>query len=268
MSKKKTPIIAMAIVIVALLVVIGLLINKNQNLKKDAILNSEGLPEFENISEDGYFVLHKEGVAKDFSGKKSLKLEWYTDGLCPDCTRAHTRTEEFLYDKIDNGIIEIKFHILNFLPQHSPEDYPLRLAIWNLGVAEYAPDRIKEFMNIIYQEENPVPLEDRDENYFLDKAKEAEIPQEAIDKIIKNKFVLEAVVNKASVGIRQNKDLIEMSPHERMFVPFIFVSGEKMALQGESEDTDKEIIEPIQKYIDDMKLVPCPEDEEGDSGCN
>ncbi len=259
MSKYKTAVIVLAVVVVLQIFALGYLILQNRNLK-EAVADAESLPEFKHISENGYFVVYKGGVARDFSGQRNIKLEWYTDGLCPDCTRAHSRAEDYIYEKINNGSMEVKYHPLNFLPQYSPEDYPLRTAVWTLGVAEYAPEQIQPFMTLLYREDNDVPLADRNDAYLVDMARQAGVSDTAIAEVEDNWFVLEAIVNKASVGIRQNKSLIEISPLERVFVPFIFVDGHQ-ALMGESEDTDKDIIEPIQKIIDDSKFTPCGDDD-------
>ncbi len=264
MDKLKRLQITMVILVVLLLVVIAFLVYRSYDHEMSSLLNINGQPKFENISDKGDFVVYRGGVAKNFTGRGNIKLEWYTDALCPDCTHAHTTTEDFIFEKIENGSLEIKFHVLNFLPQYSPEGYPLRAAAWTLGIAEFAPDNIKEFMSLVFAE-NDVEISARDDAYFMDLAEQAEVSRGNISLIEKNLFVLEAMVNKASVGIRQNEDLIAISPEERMFVPFIFVSGSsEQAFRGEAEDTQAEIIDPIQKLINDFDVTPCGNaDEEG-----
>ncbi|HHU08149.1 MAG TPA: thioredoxin domain-containing protein [Clostridiaceae bacterium] len=257
MNKQKALQLTMTILILLLLVVITFLIFRMNDHEENSLLDVDGRPKFENISNDGDFVVYRGGVAKNFTGRKNVKLEWYTDALCPDCTRAHTTTEDFIFGQIDSGSIEIKFHVLNFLPQYSPEGYSLRAASWVLGAAEFAPDNIKDFMSLVFAESD-VEIPARDDVYFKELAKQADISQENIDLIEKNLFLLEAMVNKASVGIRQNQNLINMSPEERMFVPFIFVSGKTdSALRGEAEDTQTEIIDPIQSLLDNFDVTPC-----------
>lgn len=264
MNKQKKLQTALAVLVVLLLIVIGFLVYRGYEREKDGLLDSNGQPKFENISDTGDFVVYKGGVAKNYTGRKNIKLEWYTDALCPDCTRVHTTTENFIFERIDNGTLEIKFHVLNFLPQYSPEDYPLRAAAWVLGAAEFAPDNIKEFMSIVFAASD-VEIAERDDTYLKELAKQAGISRDNINLIEKNLFLLEAMVNKASVGIRQNRSLIEISPEERMFVPFIFVSGSTdQALKGEAEDTQSEIIDPIQSLLNEFDVTPCGNaDEEG-----
>ena len=115
MSKYKTAVIVLAVVVALQIFVLGYLILQNHNLK-EAVADAESPPEFKHISENGYFVVYKDGVARDFSGQRNIKLEWYTDGLCPDCTRAHSRAEDFIYEKINNGSMEVKYHLSTSCP--------------------------------------------------------------------------------------------------------------------------------------------------------
>lgn len=230
-------------------------------------------PVFENISKDGSFVVTKEGISKDFSKKKNVKIEWYTDFLCPDCARAYNGLKEFLGESLEKDEIEVKFHVLNYLPQYSPENYPLNSASWVTGVAEHEPGKIITYMDILANDKTDI--KERTGQYFASKATEVGISKESIKEIEKNLFNFKAVVNGASVGIRQRKDLLEKSlTGDRMFVPFILVNNGK-ALPGETENVVEDLIAPIKRAIENketLEVIPekSLEDncEPGQKGCS
>lgn len=225
------------------------------------------IPEFQNISEEGYFILTKDGVTSEFSeSEEILKLEWYMDALCPDCCRAHKNTKELVAEKMEEGVLEIKYFPLNFLPQHSENDYPLHAAAWTLGVAEYAPESIVPFMDLLFafdENEEDEARNDRLNDEFIENcAREAGVSDEASEQIVDAMYFLKATVNGASVGIRENKELLEKSPEDRVFVPFIYTDLLSKALDGESEDA-ADLLDPINTLIE--TLTGCGDfgDEEG-----
>lgn len=215
--------------------------------------------EYVNINKDGSFVVkgrNKEvTVAKDFtkSTSKNLKqFEWYTDVYCPDCTRAHNASKEYIDETIKDGKLEIKFHILNFLPHVTDSnDYSLETASWLIAIAEKYPNKILDAMNLLYNDE------------FKDKFKESKLLNEDILEYLtsKTKFLsekeakyiydniedFENTVNRGSVGIRRDKNLKELSPdkEQRVFVPFIYNIEDKKVLDGENEDAETHILKPL-----------------------
>lgn len=223
------------------------------------------IPEFKNISDKGCFVLSKDGVKPEFSdGDEILKLEWYTDALCPDCCRAHEFTKGFVEEKMAEGLLEIKYFPLNFLPQYSENNYPLHAAAWILGIAEYAPDSVAQFMDLlyVYGEEKEVRKAHLNDEFIEKCAKDAGVEDEAFAQIKDEMYFFEATVNGASVGIRQNKELIEKSPLERVFVPFIYSDLLSKALEGETEEAEN-LLGPLNDLIESLEPCGAGDEEEG-----
>lgn len=237
---------------------------KEEKLNKDTTKIDR--VEFKNINRDGSFVLRKQEdkiiVSKEFSEDKNAvirQFEWYTDPLCPDCMRAHKGTEEYISKALAEGIIEIKFHSLNFLPHAIENNYSLAVSAWTIAIAEKEPDKIIEFMNKTYSDELKEKL-----------IPESDVQKALLNYIIENKILdehealeiykdlekYEDTVNRGSVGIRKFKKWQDLSPKEEktFFVPFIYNIKSGKALNGESEDTKTEILEPLQGY------VPCAEE--------
>ena len=208
---------------------------------------------FNNISEDGSFVVVDNKIQKDFSDEKNVKIEWYTDLLCPDCERAHRGLKDFLSNAINKKEVEIKFYPLNYLPQHSDNDYPLNSASWILGIAEYSPEETMLFIDTLFADRTD--LLDRDAQYFYNTAISIGVKKENVRKIEDSMFTLKAIVNNNSVGIRQRKDLLALSPtKDRMFVPFIIINQEK-SLIGESKEIEKDLIAPIKESIKNKETM-------------
>lgn len=207
------------------------------------------------------FVVTKDGLVKDFSNNdKIVKIEWYTDPLCPDCARAHTQTHDFINKQVEEGKLEVKYHTLNFLPKYSKTNYPLRASSWIMGVVNFSPDNIHEFMNLIMDENQTTEPDKRDDEYIKSIALKSGVSNENIKKIENSMDLLKNSVNKASENIRENKELLKRSNSGKMFVPFIFISDkEECALDGENEDTKCNIQDPIEKMIKELEIKPCDE---------
>lgn len=209
---------------------------------------------FEVIS-DGSFTVTKDGIQKDFTDEDNLKIEWYSDALCPDCCHAHQETEDFFSEKIAEGIIEIKYFPVAILSEHSEDNYCLNAAVWVLGVAEFDPEHAMEFMSAVFDEDFHPGFEDevekRPTEAFVELAKKSDVAEDAITKILDHLDPIKEFVNIHSENYRDNEHLKALSPdvEKRVFVPFIVVN-DQVALSGEDEDTDKFILEPIQKMID------------------
>lgn len=207
------------------------------------------------------FVMTKNGISKDFTDdNKIVKIEWYTDPMCPDCTRAHTQTHDFINKQIEEGKLEVKYHTLNFLPKYSKTGYPLRASSWIMGVANFSPDNIHEFMNLIMDENQSTEPDKRDDEYIKSLAIKSGVGDENIKKIENSMDLLKVSVNRASENIRNNEELLKRSNSGQMFVPFIFISDkEECALDGENTDTKCNIQEPIEKMIRELEIKPCDE---------
>lgn len=265
--------ILIAILAVVLVVCFVMLIKAPNNKEAAKIERNEGgqvvvkRDSFNHINYDGSFVVRKaEGkdfeVVKDFSENKDKvirQFEWYQDPLCPDCKRAYNGTNEYVKEAVKNGDIEIKYHILNFLPHATENNYSLSVSSWLIGIAEEMPENLYKALDIVEKEEFVKEIVSRTDiskevyNKFIE-LKLAD--KEALDKIYYNLERYENAVNRGSVGIRKFKKWKDISGKEdgTFYVPFIYnINNGTKALLGESEDVEKEILQPLQGY------VPCNE---------
>lgn len=228
----------------------------NQNINNNAKTSRK---EYQNINRDGSFVVKGRNgiikVDKDFtkSSTKDIKqIEWYSDAYCPDCMRAHGAASEYINESITNGDMEVKFHILNFLPYVTDNnEYSLDAAAWLIGIAENYPTRILKAIDIFYTDtfkerfKESTKFNEDIKEYLINEAKLLnEKEAELIYNDIEN---LENTVNRGSVGIRRNKELKELSPDEekRVFVPFIYNIKDKEVLDGENEDAETHILKRL-----------------------
>lgn len=207
----------------------------------------------EEVSDLGYFVITKNGVEDRFTKTRNAKLVWYSDGLCPDCHRVEEQIGTQLQELVKEGNLEIEYHPINFLGKYCIDDFCLRHAAWTLGVAKYAPDKIWDWLSLANTPES-APSEayqSFEELRFYEIADKAGLTKEEIIIIDKNMNNLKRLVNIESVNIRENEELISISPKEKMFVPFMYLEGVNgKAFDGESEDTPDSILSPLLQYIE------------------
>lgn len=219
--------------------------------------------QFNNINRDGSFVLTADEkgnykVQKDFSDNKDLSIrqfEWYTDPLCPDCLRAHLASEEYVEKAIKDGLMEIRYHNMNFLSHAIENDYSLAMSAWILGVAERQPEKVVEVMDMIYNaefREKMIP-ETNIQLRVLEYIKEHKVLDNKVaDDIYRELESFENAANRGSVNIRRFKKWKDLSPKEdgTFFAPFIYNINGGKAFEGEKEDADKYIVKPLQGYVE------------------
>lgn len=220
---------------------------------------------FEKINNNASFVL-KAGengeivVDKDFSDKEETnQFEWYTDAFCGDCIRTHTNTKTVLEQEISNGLLEVRFHPVNFLPHKTSNDYSLAVASFLSGLAEKGTTKeLLDTMNYIYDKsvrDTFKDLEDIDEVYYKlekDLTEKELVSEDTITKIFRDIEYFEKAVNKDSVGLRKNEFLMSLSPKEdnSFFVPFIYnAKTNTPALLGEEEDTQTHVTNALIGYV-------------------
>lgn len=198
---------------------------------------------FKNINEDGSFVLTKTGLEKDFTDKKNTKITWYTDTRCPDCTRASSNSEKYIKKSIKDGKVEVKYYPLALLEKKSK--YSLDGAVAILGVAEYEPEKIQEFLSLM-EDDKGQDIKERNVAFIKENYQKAKISEDAQNKIKANKMKFENLV-------KHTTTLAKEKYKDDFFVPFILVNDSEEPLEGESEDTEKDIVGPIQKAIKDLE---------------
>lgn len=272
--KKRIWLIACNLAIIILIIVAACLrVYSPQDTKETVKYDDNGQvivqrDEFKNINYDGSFVV-KAGeneaftIGKEFSDNKDKTIrqfEWYEDLLCPDCRRAYSGTRDYVKSATKEGDIEVKYHILNFLPHATENNYSLILAAWITGIVEESPENFYKALDIVEEDkfiEAAVTKSDVAKAVYDEFIDKKLADKKVLDKVYYNLQKYESAVNRSSVGIRKFKKWKDLSPKEdgTFFVPFIYnVNNGTKALIGESENTEKDILQPLQGY------VPCEEE--------
>lgn len=223
------------------------------------ILTSCSVSKDNKINEDGSYVVTKDGIKSDFSKEDNQKIIWYSDFLCPDCHRAYNNSHEFIKNIINEGKLEVKYYPLGFLNKYVDNEYSTRSAAWNLGIVEYSPESVENFVTQL--SEDSVKVEDADEKFLEEVAKKSGVSDLNIKKIKEKMEDYKAIVEKSTKSFVDNEEYKKLTKDGRMFVPFIIVDGK--VLNGESEDVDNEIINPIKDMIPDVS--DCGDEDE--KGC-
>lgn len=206
---------------------------------------------------DGSFVLAStdEAFTEFTKSDTSRKFEWYMDTFCGDCIRTHQKTHDYVEKALADGSLEIRFHPLNYLSHYS-EEYSGRTAAFLLGIADKGGKKavlnaMKSLMDKDLREKMKGIKGEQLDNDLSDLFVREGVDKKAVEFARKNVDRYEAIVNKASVNIRRMKKWEDISPKEdkSFFVPFIYEEGKK-ALDGENEDTEKAVLDPLMGGID------------------
>ena len=218
---------------------------------------------FTNINEDGTFVMTGDGVVKEFTKEKNLKIHWYTDPYCPDCIRTHTKTDDFLRQELKDKKIEIMYHPLNFLSNKTITNYSLKSSAWIAGIADKSPNKVMDFMKKLYDLEIRDSLKDsvEDEDFYKI-ALSIGVLRADTDFILTNMKSYKEAVNLGSNGLRTNKELTSKTSDGRFFVPFIYEEGTNDVLFGEEENTEEYVVNPLKEKLQNSTFgcdVDCKE---------
>lgn len=211
-----------------------------------------------------YFVLTKDGIKDEFSGK-TKEVRYYTDFFCPDCVRVHEKAGKQLQEKVNKGEIEIKIYPLNYLSHHTDE-FSLKAAYWTLGTSYWQPDKTLDFIDKLYKIDKEEKLKYQDDKQFEELAKSVGINKTTINKIKNNQILLENKINKQSVNIRKNKELLSHSPNERMYVPYIIIDN-GIALDGENENVKEAVLDKFETNTNTNNRLDLSEDCQPGKSC-
>ena len=212
------------------------------------------------LNEDGSFVVSSSKIAhKDFSqSKTSVKYIWYTDPLCDDCINVHKNTADIVKNNLNSGKIAIQFHPVSFVNPNSV--YSNITTAWISATADTCnKDTILNTMDAIYTESFKADNKDKSEANLIETlrsvSKQAGAKPKEIRSIIAKLNKVENMIQAGS-NIRENKELIKLSPKEdkSMFVPFIYNKIKNKAYDSESK-------EPNDIILSELNGEPC-------SGCD
>lgn len=223
---------------------------KNDSSKDSS--NNEGLDEvidleFGNInleveSNKSDYMTETGGVkiGKDGAVKKADKLsvpvvvDFFFDPVCLSCSKYNDVVGETMKNKINAEEIGVIFHPVPYLNDKSPDDYSNRASAYILSVAEYAPDKVLPFIQIVLSEkfrpENPADNSTSD-NKFIEAMESAKLSGDEIDKVEFNKdsFVSIAIAAGKEFSSDNSKWLKYSSVKDDngekvIFTPFILIN--------------------------------------------
>ena len=224
---------------------------------------------FNNINEDGSFVLTKNGVQKEFSDNKHIKkVHYYFDVLCGDCQRVHKEAGEFLEENIKNGNIEIMYHPTLYInTAKKPETEEFRNARRNeltydimYTVLNY-PNDLDKIFEIM---ENSFELAGDKEAKEIRSEEEVHKTEKILSDLYSDEYyyfrekALNMLPKRDELVNSEKLKSLSWKEEKTMFVPFIYVEGQK-SLDGENESVEEGVVKPLEGIIN--SIVPCETEE-------
>lgn len=203
---------------------------------------------YNNINKDGSFVITSDGIKKDFTETDNTKITWYTDTRCPDCIRTSSALSDYINKEVKNNNLEVKYYPVALLEKKS--EYSLDGAIAILGVEEYEPNKLVDFVKAI-NDSNDTDVKERNSSYIQETYDKVGIDKKTQNNIKKNEKKLENLVKNSTM-------LAKDKYKEKFFVPYILVNDNEEPLEGESKDPN-DVLEPIKNAIGDTNK--CKEEE-------
>lgn len=207
--------------------------------------------EITSLNEDGSFVISESKIThKDFSkNSSSVKYIWYTDPLCNDCINVHKNTADVVKNNLNSGKIEIQFHPISFVNPNSV--YSNITTAWISATADTCnKDTVLSIMDTIYTTSFKAANKDKSEANLIETlrsvSKQAGAKPKEIRSIIAKLNKVENMIQAGS-NIRENKELIKLSPKEdkSMFVPFIYNKTKNKAYDSESKESNDIILSEL-----------------------
>lgn len=207
--------------------------------------------EITSLNEDGSFVISESKIThKDFSkNSSSVKYIWYTDPLCNDCINVHKNTADVVKNNLNSGKIEIQFHPISFVNPNSV--YSNITTAWISATADTCnKDTVLSIMDTIYTASFKAANKDKSEANLIETlrsvSKQAGAKPKEIRSIIAKLNKVENMIQAGS-NIRENKELIKLSPKEdkSMFVPFIYNKTKNKAYDSESKESNDIILSEL-----------------------
>ena len=110
---------SIAVALIAIVVVVGLVLNKVQNAS----------PVTDHPRSTNSTASISDGVVTVTGGSPSVTIDLYEDGICPVCQAFESQYGQQMMKAVDDGKLSIRYHFLDFLNANSPsKDYSTRVA--------------------------------------------------------------------------------------------------------------------------------------------
>lgn len=204
---------------------------------------------------DGSFFVGKDGAInlKNFDEKDHPILNIYFDPMCPGCGMFEREAGEYLDEKVKAGDIVIRYYPLMFLDDTSvvtdntgiqkSDYYSSRTSGYILGTAEYAPEKVSEFISKIFSEEYQpneeayIPVTNAQIEAIL---KEIGVNDKQLKNIQNNLENNMTTSYETTLKVMQSNKLLKESPTGSLYTPFIVPykagenSGKALILQSDN----------------------------------
>jgi len=108
-----------AVALIAIVVVVGLVLNKRQTSS----------PVTDHPVSTNSTASVRDGVITVTAGSPTLTIDVFEDGICPACQAFEKQYGQQIMKAVDDGKVTVRYHFLNFLNQNSAsKDYSTRAA--------------------------------------------------------------------------------------------------------------------------------------------
>jgi protein-disulfide isomerase len=123
----------------------------------------------------------------------------YEDFICPFCGEFEAATRTKLQQAIDDGKVKVRYHMLDYLPQSSTNNYSLRAANAAAVVLNSAgPDAAKKFHDLLYENQPKEGSSGLSDDQLIDYAVQAGVPRSKASDGISNSTYVQWVKNGTS----------------------------------------------------------------------
>lgn len=235
--------------------------DSNNNNIVTTTKTSENKHEFKFVANSSFYVTKdKKVVAEKDVPADAILIEWYLDPFCPACVKLETLISEQTGDLYQDNVY-IKYYPMSFLDANTrigDEEfgYSAKTSAYILGVAEFAPDRVVDFMNTLvnldFRPDDGVKSEAEYKQAFLkvggteDEWKKVTEVHEELMKQNKND----------TTEAYNSKKLKARSAVNDIYVPFILIGPDNLALDFETDtDSVQYVLDKINEYKEHKKSL-------------
>lgn len=190
-----------------------------------------------------------------------VTIDFFFDPSCEACSTYMDITNKDIGEYIEKGVVDVIYHPISYLNDKTPDDYSNRAGAYFLAVAEFAPDKVFDFVNTILSEsfrpEKP-GADITEDSKFVKVLEDLELTEEQIDKIETNKenFV-SPIIAATNDFFSEKSGWLKLSKATNddgdtyLFTPFILVNktGELSNSALELKSKDK-LVEELKNAID------------------
>jgi protein-disulfide isomerase len=191
-DRNKILITVVVIAVVAVAVIVGVVITNNQkNKTAEAVIAPKNVAVASDVTvkRDGATVL----VGKD-SAKTTVDI--YEDFLCPVCGNFESTYSPQLEQKVNDGAIKVRYHLVNLLNDRSdPAGYSTDAANAALCVADSAGDKFMNYHASLYGSQPQEGARGYDKNQLIKLAQDVGVTSSTVSSCVNGSTYNQAVAD-------------------------------------------------------------------------